>query len=95
MFAHTDLHNAVLAKCRRYDNIHAVKGVVPDVLAQACPQEIAPLHLDMNAAQAEIGALDTLFDKVVPGGFIVFDDFGRAHLPSLCLVGRDVVGLIP
>ena len=67
-----------------YDNIHVIKGVVPDVLAQRCPQEIAFLHLDMNAAQAEIGALDALFDKVVPGGFIVLDDFGRSRLPALC-----------
>lgn len=31
----------------------------------------------MNAAKAEIGALDRLFDLVVPGGFVVFDDFGH------------------
>ena len=56
-----------------------------DVLAQTCPQEIAFLHLDMNVEQAEIGALDALFDKVVPAGFIVLDDFGRSRLPALCV----------
>ena len=30
----------------------------------------------MNSVQAEILALDHLFDKVTPGGFNVFDDFG-------------------
>ncbi len=39
----------------------------------------------MNAAQAEVGALDVIFDRVVPGGHIVFDDFGRANLASLCV----------
>lgn len=51
-------------------------GMVPDVLATQCPERISLLHLDMNAAKAEIGALDRLFDLVVPGGFVVFDDFG-------------------
>ena len=84
-FSLQDLHEAVVARFRRYDNIHVIRGVVPDVLAEACPEEIAFLHLDMNAAQAEIGALDALFDKVVPGGFIVLDDFGRSRLPALCV----------
>jgi len=37
---------------------------------------IAFLHIDMNSVQAEMYALEHLFDKVTPGGFIVFDDFG-------------------
>ena len=35
------------------------------------------LHLDLNVVQAEIGALEVLFEKIVPGGCIVFDDFGH------------------
>ena len=37
----------------------------------------------MNAARAEIGALDALFERVVPGGYIVLDDLGRSRLDSL------------
>ena len=85
MFSLPNLHKAVVARFRRYDNIHVIRGVVPDVLAQTCPEKIAFLHLDMNAAQAEIGALDALFDKVVRGGYIVLDDFGRSRLASLCV----------
>ena len=42
----------------------------------AVPKKIAFLHIDMNSAQAEMLALEHLFDKVTPGGVIVFDDFG-------------------
>jgi O-methyltransferase len=57
-------------------NIRVVRGVVPDVLAEGAPQRIAFLHIDLNSPAAEIGALDILFDRVVPGGTIVFDDYG-------------------
>jgi O-methyltransferase len=46
------------------------------VLAEVAPRRIAFLHVDMNNAQAELGALDALFERVSPGGMIVFDDYG-------------------
>ena len=85
VFSHPDLHGAVESRFQHFENIHVIKGVVPDILAESSPEKIAFLHLDMNAAQAEIGALDALFERVVPGGHIVFDDFGRSHLSSLCI----------
>ena len=46
------------------------------MLAEIAPRSIAFLHVDMNNAQAERGALEVLFDRIVPGGMIVFDDYG-------------------
>jgi len=52
-------------------------SIVPDVLHEKSPDKVAFLQFDLNVAQAEMGALEVLFDKIVPGGFIVFDDFGH------------------
>jgi hypothetical protein len=52
------------------------KGSVPDILRQIAPERIAFLHLDMNSPQAEAGALEALFDRILLGGIIVFDDYG-------------------
>jgi O-methyltransferase len=52
------------------------KGVVPDVLHKFAPDRIAFLHLDMNSPRAELGALEAVFDRVAPGGIIIFDDYG-------------------
>ena len=52
------------------------KGVVPDILHTVAPERIAFLHLDMNSPRAEQGALDILFNRVSPGGIIIFDDYG-------------------
>jgi O-methyltransferase len=46
------------------------------VLEEVAPEHIAFLHIDMNNAEAERGALETLFDRVSEGGMIVFDDYG-------------------
>jgi len=57
-------------------NIKVIKGRVPEVLADTCPDKIAFLHMDLNNATAEIQALEAVFDKITPGGIIVFDDYG-------------------
>ena len=79
LFAAAGLFEAVERRFAGSANVRVIKGVVPDVLARGCPDKVAYLHLDMNAAKAEIGALEVLFDKVVPGGFIVLDDFGHSR----------------
>lgn len=58
------------------DGVIVTKGSVPQTLSEAEPQEIAFLHIDMNDAGAEIGALKMLFDRVAFGAFVVLDDYG-------------------
>lgn len=58
-----------------FPNIEVVKGRVPDVFAEACPERICFVHIDLNNTAAEIQALDALYDRLVPSGMIVFDDF--------------------
>ena len=57
--------------------------VVPEVLVESAPERIAFLHLDINAGAAEIGALEVLFDRVVDGGLVLMDDYGRRENAEL------------
>ncbi len=77
-------HRAVEEKFAPFKNIHVIKGVVPDVFAERSPERIAFLHLDMNAALAETAALDELFARIVAGGYILLDDYGRFEQRALC-----------
>jgi O-methyltransferase len=70
------IYKGVREKFSVYKNVNIVRGIVPDSFEVAVPEKIAFLHIDMNSAQAEMCALEHLFDKVTPGGVIVFDDFG-------------------
>lgn len=66
----------VQKRFEKVPNTRIVQGIVPDSFEQVCPEQISLLHIDMNSAASEIAALEALFDKVVPGGMIVFDDYG-------------------
>ena len=70
------LYRHVCEKFSSYGNVRVIRGIVPDSFKESAPNKIAFLHIDMNSEKAEILALESLFDKVVPGGIIVLDDFG-------------------
>jgi O-methyltransferase len=70
------LVDTVKARFTDYPGVVVTKGSVPEVLADVSPESISFLHIDMNNAEAELGALEVLFDRVVAGGSIVFDDYG-------------------
>jgi len=61
-----------------FPNIEVIKGRVPEILHEVCPEQIALLHVDLNNMSAEIAALDLLYDRITPGGVIIFDDYGWA-----------------
>lgn len=68
-------YEEVAGRFSGFPNIKVIKGRVPDVLHAGAPEQVALMHVDMNNAPAEIGALDFFFDRLSPGGIIVFDDF--------------------
>lgn len=77
-YAEPGIHEEVVQRFSKYDNVRIVKGIVPDTFADVVPKKVALLHLDLDSSTAEIAALEVLFDRVSPGGVIVFDDYGWA-----------------
>ncbi len=71
-----DLYTKVKNRFAELEQVHVTQGAVPEVLHQISPEKIAFLHLDLNNAPAEIGALELLFDRVSTGGIIILDDYG-------------------
>lgn len=70
------LYAWVKERFSEFPNVTVTQGRVPDILADVAPQKIAFMHLDLNNAGAEIGALEVLFDRMVPGAVMVLDDYG-------------------
>jgi O-methyltransferase len=69
------LEARVREKFKSYPQVKIFKGYIPDVFEGQSPQDIAYLHIDLNEAPAEIAALDALFDRIVPGGIVILDDY--------------------
>lgn len=58
-----------------------IKGMVPDTLPQCDATQICYLSIDMNVAAPEIAAANYFWDKLVPGGVMILDDYGfPAHI---------------
>lgn len=73
-------YERVCAKFASYPQVRMVKGLIPEAFATACPDKIAYLHIDLNQAAAEIASLEHLFDRMVPGGILVLDDYEWAGI---------------
>jgi hypothetical protein len=68
-------YEKVKARFLGYDTVKLVKGLLPESLDGNSPNQIAYIHIDMNKAEFEIAVLDRLFDRVVPGGIVIMDDY--------------------
>jgi hypothetical protein len=76
-------YERVCDRFAHFPNVNVVQGVVPDIFAERAPAQIAMLHLDLNAAQAEVAALDALSDRFSNGAIILMDDYGRLEQKEL------------
>jgi predicted O-methyltransferase YrrM len=56
--------------------VRFVKGLFQDTLSAADIPKIALLHIDGDWYESVKVCLETLYDKVTPGGIIQFDDYG-------------------
>jgi O-methyltransferase len=75
-YRQTGLYEYVRDRFASFSNVTLVKGFLPEALDSAGPERIGFLHIDLNSPRAEISVLERLFQRVLPGGVVVFDDYG-------------------
>jgi len=68
-------YEKVCTRFQKYKQVKLIKGLLPNSLQGNEPEKIAYLHIDMNNFEGEIAVLDALFERVVPGGMIILDDY--------------------
>jgi O-methyltransferase len=59
------------------DRIHFIKGKVEDTVPAYAPETIAILRLDTDWYESTLHELRHLFPRLVPGGFLIVDDYGH------------------
>lgn len=70
------LFEEVQARFAACPEVSLHRGMLPETLDEAPVEPIGWLHIDLNAAGPERAVLERLFDRVVPGGYIILDDYG-------------------
>jgi O-methyltransferase len=64
----------------RTERVNIVKGWFDNTLGPAETGPVALLHLDADWYESTMTILNNFYDRVVPGGYLVFDDYG--HWPG-------------
>ncbi len=67
--------NSVRANFSQWNNVQIIIGPIPDTLDAVEAESVAYLHLDMNCAPPEVAAFTYFWDRLVPGGFVLLDDY--------------------
>ena len=60
-----------------YNFVNIIKGLLPKSFEENIPERISFVHMDLNSAETEIALLKLFFDRIVPGGILILDDFGQ------------------
>lgn len=75
---------AVKANFKAYDlldnQVRFLPGWFSDTLAQAPIEQLSLIRLDADYYDSTVQALDALYSKLSPGGYIIIDDYG---IPTL------------
>ncbi|MBI5568800.1 MAG: class I SAM-dependent methyltransferase [Desulfomonile tiedjei] len=66
---------SVRANFSRWKNLRIMQGPVPESLDSVESERIAYLHLDMNCSLPEVEAFKFFWDRLVPGAFVLLDDY--------------------
>lgn len=65
----------VVQRFAPFPNIEVIRGRVPEILHERCPDRISFLHIDLNNTAAEIAALEFVLDRLSPGAVLILDDY--------------------
>jgi O-methyltransferase len=55
-------------------NFHV--GIFPDDTLSGLPERVALAHIDVDVYASAKGSFETIWPRVQPGGFVIFDDYG-------------------
>jgi len=70
-----ELFGEVSKRLSKYKFVKVIKGLLPESYINNMPDKLAFVHMDLNSAETEISLLELFFDKIVPGGILILDDY--------------------
>jgi hypothetical protein len=74
--------NLVRDNFSEWKNVKIIVGSIPETLHAVTSEQIAFLHLDLNCSPPEVAAMEMLWDHLVPGAFVLLDDYAYSGYRS-------------
>lgn len=74
---YSDCYQKAVENFKEYKNAIIVRGSVPGTLTTHNIPKVSYLSIDMNCVTPEIAAANHFWNKMVPGGMILLDDYGH------------------
>ena len=65
-----------------WKNVEIVVGPIPETLSAIKSDQIAFLHLDLNCSLPEVQTVETLWERLTPGAFVLLDDYAYSGYRS-------------
>jgi hypothetical protein len=75
-YGYTECFKETQKNFEEFQNVYLIRGPVPLTLPEVDSRQVCFLALDMNCAPPEVAALEYFWDKLVPGGVVLLDDYG-------------------
>ncbi len=67
-----------------FDSVEFVVGRLPETIANSGVDRLSYVSIDLNSVNAEMAVAEEIWDKIVPGGIIVLDDYGFGGHEEQC-----------
>ena len=85
-FAAGDLRTTSAERVRSlllpYSGVEFHVGYIPDTFAGLELERIAWAHIDVDIYQSVVDSIDFIYPRLLPGGFMIFDDYGFPSCPG-------------
>lgn len=71
-------YNDIVQYFSNFPNVHIFKGIFPQETGEKIEdQKFKFVHLDVDTYHSYLDALNFFYDKMIPGGYILFDDYNE------------------
>jgi O-methyltransferase len=72
-----------------FDQIRIMKGWIPERFGEVTDRRFRIVHIDVDLYQPTRDSLEFFYPRLVPGGFIVMDDYGLLTCPGAKLAADE------
>jgi hypothetical protein len=74
-----------------WNNVQIIQGTIPETLDLVDAKKVAYLHIDLNCSIPSVSALDFFWNKLVPGAYVLLDDYAYYGYRNIKLAMDDFV----